>query len=135
MGSLAELIERVEKATGPDREIDVAIAEAVTPLLLPSLKWDRTGNLSSIEDPRVTVEAPLFTSSLDSIVALIAEKLPKGYRASGRTSAYPGMIPGSPRAKFFAEVGDWGSPARAYHDVEPIALLLAFLRAKDRDND
>lgn len=68
MGEIEELIARVEGASGPDQEIDAAIACIFAPSyreLLPH--W-------SPEQRQMMI--PAYTSSLDAIVALIEEKLP-----------------------------------------------------------
>jgi len=62
-GDLTALIERAEKATGPDRELDLAICSA--------LGCDMTG----YEDA-IGLGSETYTSSLDAALALVEEKLP-----------------------------------------------------------
>ena len=59
MTTLTSLRERVEKATGPDREIDVEI--------FFELDWTGQGDART---------APEYTSSIDAVVALIERELP-----------------------------------------------------------
>lgn len=136
MSDLTALIERLEKATGSDRQIDCEIAwetgwdiksrtggnwrEA-----FPQWRGDEYRTLGASDNWGV----PCYTASLDGATALVERVLPGCCRASGKTSLYPGMVPGSSPFKFWAEIGDWGSPARAGHDIEPIAILIALLRA------
>ena len=95
---LAELRERLEKASGPDREIDALIALAWQepnehykqplryPILLPP-ENQRPGILERVEISGVSVySAPKVTGSLDAIVSLIERKLPgllTGFRTVG----------------------------------------------------
>lgn len=58
MSDLDELIQRLEKATGPDRELDIAIASA--------WKQHHSGRWS-------IVNAPYFTSSIDAALTLVPE--------------------------------------------------------------
>lgn len=116
MGRYTDIIARLESASGPDRELDFAIAET-----LGALPRNRFGDDIGVCRP--------VTASLDAAIGLVERVLPDAYRASGRTGLYPGMIPGSSPYAYWAEVGDWGSPSRAGHDREPIALLLALFRA------
>lgn len=86
--ALEELIERVKAATGPDREIDGAIAAALK--LGDNLpdwakkwagEWKPTIQGSVVlmhgdRTPGPHFSAPSFTASIDAIVALIEAKLP-----------------------------------------------------------
>src|SRR5438105_1932936 len=77
---LSALIERVEKATGPDRELDEALALAFgwrlreIVLVRTVLEWERpTGfrlPIGTMADP------PFFTASLDAALALVERVLP-----------------------------------------------------------
>lgn len=58
---MRELIERLEKATGPDRELDEAIHAATNKPLRAGLRW---GNI------------PNYTASIDAAVALTERVLP-----------------------------------------------------------
>lgn len=145
--SYSEIIDRLEKAEGADRELDARVALlagdfklrehdsrwAVFDAPFDPGKWAAASGCKSDQEAIETLATFLslkpYSASLDATVALVERMLPGCYRASGKTAAYPGMIPGSPAEKFFASVGDWGEPTRSYHDVEPIALLLALFRA------
>lgn len=86
--TMQELIERLEKATGADRELDIAIFEAAvavpnvgqmigveprqwdpkyTPLLVPHPKWGFS--------PAVPADAERYTSSIDAALTLVPEGL------------------------------------------------------------
>ena len=106
MAKRDDLIERLEKATGPDREIDTAIEELFDP---------------SFRDSTLR-QATRYTASLDATVALVEEMLP-GWQygievrraANGGNTAWVAPNEDSSRAKTAA------TPA--------IALLIALLRA------
>lgn len=67
MTTLLELAERCEAATGPDRELDKPIAQAVgwTHFFVQKDMWWRSPNGSSHGDP------PRFSASLDAAMTLI----------------------------------------------------------------
>ena len=78
---LSELLERVEKATGPDREMDARICAAIdfredwmkgdtTPLM-----WRSNGHVSMGKNGP-GYRTPEITASLDAALALVNEKLP-----------------------------------------------------------
>jgi len=86
---IAELIERLEKAEGPDREIDADILLALDqqpnehykepwrrPILL-SREQQRPGLLEYVEISGVSARAaPAYTASLDAALSLVERKLP-----------------------------------------------------------
>lgn len=114
--TLSDLITRVESATGPDREIDAAVAEVV----LGWRPYQVADFISSTawfaKDGERTVEVPLYTASIDAVEALIRREMPafsivvSGPRSDGRF---------------------WGEVGRGYAEAATpaLALLLAFLRA------
>lgn len=101
MTELTSLIERLEKAEGPSRDLDAAIFDAIPP----------------------TTDAPYppeFTSSIDAAVSLAERVLPgrsimMGWRQSSETRPW-------------ARVGLWADPD-ATGATPAIALVLATLRA------
>lgn len=82
MTNLQELIERVERASGPDREIDALIFRAIgEPLptqfgpLGIALEWDEDGVSATvpIDDMRVHFTPPAYTASLDAAMMLVPD--------------------------------------------------------------
>jgi len=143
MTDLAGLIERLELASGPDREIDVwlwALSEKV------DLEWQGTtlvagyhgvvgwcdpGKLSrnfrTNRDTRGPGSIPPFTASIDAAVALAEATLP-GCR--WRVEHLPtSMTKGAADRSFWASCGLPGAQEAAYAATSPIALLIATLRA------
>jgi len=116
---IADLIARVEAATGPDRGLDVDVAEIV-------LGWECTRHTNSpfvyvsARDSARVFELPNWSASIDAVVELIRREMP------GATHGYATEGPGA----VFAHVDttpETGSDAS--HKTEALALLLAFLRA------
>jgi hypothetical protein len=118
MSEIGELIERLEKLTGPDREIDADIAATVGAFKekhgLPGGGWVSKGEHYAV------VPAPRYTESIDAAMTM----LPEGFRWGLKTSRH--------RRGYFAEtwtadgkvicgIGDAPTPA--------IALCIAILRA------
>jgi len=82
---LQALIERVEEATGPDRELDVDIAWAIEPDRYRSAYWNgRLGKpgttlplkLDGLERTSVRSNCPALTASVDAALALLGRVLP-----------------------------------------------------------
>lgn len=108
---MKSLIERLEKASGPDRELDVEIAMAID---LPWNKAQRTGDGKSLV-------APFFTSSLDAAMTLV----PEGYDWSlfyDNGEAISGCMPASEDGCCFS---DNHAPTPA------LALCIAALKARE----
>jgi hypothetical protein len=141
--TLTSLIERVEKCEGPDREIDALVYIA---LFDPDVMtdgggyrgerpaqyqkaskiiadgWDDLIGLGQI------IGAPEYTASLDAVVTLIEQALP-GWEWLRQT---PGVmtvyrVPSDPK--------EWAVHIDGVHSVPALALLLAFLKAKERQAD
>lgn len=128
MGDLRALIERVEKLGGPDREVDGEIFYAVA-----GSEWEEAYRRAQEpcgcpHDMAVEVAksryAPRFTASLDAAIALCERVLPGCYREMTGPRKYLN-IPTPVPARFRAVVNN----ATGWHDQEPIALVLAALRA------
>lgn len=113
--TLDELIERVEKGEGADRELDLAVIKEVWPFALVLRHNSETG-----ENETATYHNP--TTSLDSVVMLIEQKL-TGSR--WLTVGYAGEKPDEGCVSLAGQDerhdGKAASPARA--------LLAATLRA------
>lgn len=84
MSDLSSLISRVEKATGPDRTIDVDVMNLLCPrskdearLVLGKLleaKWGGVGEIAN--KTTYFVEAPRLTTSIDAAVSLAERVIP-----------------------------------------------------------
>jgi hypothetical protein len=106
--TLASLLERVEKAEGPDRELDAAIWRV--------LCW-------SNRDTIIPRDA-LLTASLDAALALVEEKLPgcNGLLMFGEPHRNPIM-------RLAPLYPDGRHPVEAGGATLPLAVLSALLRA------
>lgn len=113
---MRDLIERLEKASGPDRELDWRIAEkfdiperwptsALWPPFMPKSKYDKS--------------IPSFTASIDAAVALVERVLP----------GWNWWLGGIGRAA--VDRKDPHSRFEAINASPAIALCLALLRAKE----
>jgi len=87
MSSLTELRERVERATGPDRELDIEIAGALFELSRLTKKLQRSlGFRPGSVEPQIIIRdrfagadtepIPYYTASIDAALALVERKLP-----------------------------------------------------------
>lgn len=114
---MTNLIERLEAAEVGSRELDVLMARAVGGTVIDG-KFETVaswGNVAAV------------TTSVDAALALVAEKLPGWYRMvdggrSHEVSLTDGSVPS-------AEVREDVSRFFATHDSEPIATILAVLKA------
>lgn len=112
--TIAELIERLEKATGPDARLDTDIM--ITLGQWPGRDW------WSYDYQKYTPAN--LTSSLDAAIDLMAKVLPDaglmvGFKQTAET-------------KPWARVGKWNAPD-ATGPNPAIAICLAILKAKQRD--
>jgi hypothetical protein len=156
---LAELRERLEKASGPDRALDGLIA------VLGGWEWHGDGDAerhsefaghwvkpgyptngsfgkrgpglcdcNDIDDVFGNDEdCPRFTASLDAIVSLIERKLPGNHWRVERSCEYPGL---AFRAyQFTAWCGDYGTPKFAEAPTPALALCLAFVKAMEAQSN
>jgi len=107
-GDLTALIERVENATGPDRELDAAIRDAL------------------YEPVKRGAWTP-FTSSLDAALALVEEKLPGTFWhvAKGRTRPDEPLF----GAELVSPEHGGVNVAVEHESSVALALILALLRA------
>lgn len=106
MTALDDLIERAEKATGPDRNLDAMIYWQIN-------NGVGVGTHSS---------APPFTASLDAALSLV----PEGWGPSLRIFSL-----GNAWAHMYGEAkGISGATVEARHNVPAIALVIASLKAK-----
>lgn len=138
---LTGLIERLEKATGPDREIDRDIGLAIdgwvylpddheVALRFPEYPWLQAHN-EIFADSDGALPPAAYTESIDDALALVERKLP-GWQWEIGTWSYP-----EPGRRFSARVArptdypDHSLGIDAWHDsgeTPAIALCLALLR-------
>jgi len=132
MTDLSDLIERVEKASGPDRDLDTALLELSDADFVAQLRrgWRdflpiRETDVAAIRSEAAYVEAhaPPYTESLDAAVAL-CERVLEGWAWNVGTVHFG-------RDGFMAEV--YRNSMVIFEARAPtpaLALLLAMLRAK-----
>lgn len=134
---LVELVERVTKATGPDREIDVAICLALSyigcfPAPLNLRRSDDAGWLDYEADEDgdgrlvdCTDVAPELTASTDAALALVERKLPGVWWIMSKGKLSEG------EALFACQLLFGADESLAIEDADtlPLAIILALLRA------
>ena len=115
----AELIEKLERADGPSRELDASIQRAFAGS--PSDHWfaDHKGVWVSDDS------APRYTASIDAALTLV----PEGALWSAEAWDTNGVYPAHVRASAWV----LGAP-RGYAATPAIALCIAALKAKEADN-
>ena len=125
VADLAALIERLEKLTSPDREVDDLIGAAV-------FRTEPVGPFSP--GSKVDKRLPRYTASLDAVIALVERELP-GWCVISNSKDGQGTVlihkDGAPYADM--PRADSGSQARPIAIAHCLALLHA-LRAKGGDN-
>jgi hypothetical protein len=128
---LTGLIERVEKATGPDRYLDGAIWKALHPQLADTNARDTAGWLVGGDHAQAT-RAPEITASLDAALALVEEKLPGVYWhvARGKTRPDEPLF----GAELVTTKGNQIAAVEHDHSAA-LALILALLRALQSQSD
>lgn len=112
--SLDGLIERVKVATGPDRELDIAIGDA-----LPPEKIFSSGHWFNRDD---FVRYPAVTNSIDSAIALAGRLLPHHRFALFTDGQGRGPC-------CLVMIGDDPVVAQEFGATLPLAIILAFLTA------
>ncbi len=136
MGELSELISRLEKAEGPDREIDAWIGYH-TDLAVEGMSWrakiDRFGidhaMKAATSDSNIwSTSLPPYTASLDATVALIERVLPGWGWQIGPFPKMRAQLAEPIQTNYGPGVGVRG---QSTGPTAPIALLLALLRAKE----
>ena len=121
MSDLSSLIARLEKATGPDTELDVDIAIALG--VIPSREWWSTNYVKAGILGR-------YTASVDAAAGLLQNKLPGWFWRCGSTPLFPcGWAFISRTDANNALPGDEFSSADGKAATPAIALVLATLRA------
>lgn len=121
MTDLSDLIERVRKAEGTDRQLDYALFCHFAPMEVASAWHPLHGHK--------------YTSSLDAITALIEKKLP------GAKKSLTELVVGWSSSVLILDAVDGSAVAEDFHadaPTAPLALCLAFLLAiqsQDTDHD
>ena len=131
MTALADLIARVEKAEGPDREIDAAICLALESDRFGQWRAARPkGLMLSIEDDlaRFASKRGHLTASLDAAVALVERRLPElwewSVRCYGKPPQYCAYVDAPAGGKKFWHFDTYIANAAA----PALAIILALLR-------
>jgi hypothetical protein len=111
---MRDLIKRLEGATGPDRELDLAVCQVCG--IFYSYADTPTG-------PK-HISCPAYTASLDAALALVGEKLPDAaWSVGNRAFGGQAYLMLKPAAAMFDGIGS--SPA--------LAVLIALLKALEAD--
>lgn len=127
---LMKLAERVEAATGPDRELDAMIAVAVAfvavgsnPPSARALHKDHGGNNSYEDIGKHWPRLPAYTASLDTAITLVPDidewRPLLDATDSGESNFYAELFPGDDRPT-----------AKGHAQSLPLALCAAALRAR-----
>ena len=138
MGNFSEIIERLERAEGPDREIDAEVF-TIAGMPLPDeflnrrvgIAWDMEQNCfvaDIMADFQVRFDHPHYTASLDAAIGLVERMLPECYRELSGPRKYlniPTSVPNRFRAEITTNSGFQSSTAVGWGKYEPIALILA----------
>ena len=132
--SLIHLIERLEKATGPDRELDGEIASV---LALHPKYWQRGVKSASADGLWFkglhNWRAPDYTSSIDAAMTLVPEGMVCGFSGPTRKSSGVGH-----EGMFFGTCGSF--PDDGFHiaviaTTPAVALCIAALKAQAATRD
>lgn len=130
MSDLAELLKRVEAATGPDRALDASICALLAPPVIfehwlsntardnldPTL-WEASSN-GYVSHPNWTYgndqlgksQAPQFTASIDAVLALVERKLPDHWGVGFFKASYMPEIGYKGEGRYCGEVWHVASP-------------------------
>lgn len=132
MAGLKELIERVEKATGPDRKIDGLAWKLIYEQ--PGDVWRQLADddVWYRADPVDTIayDAPPYnTVSVDAVIALIGEKTDWHWILHGGGNRPAHAVIDGGHGDIWIELAAVDAPTPA------LALLLAFLRSWEAKND
>lgn len=140
MTDLTTLIAKLEAATGPDRELDVAISCDIDGCVLEKRGNDRKEWLYPVEgdggrqDPSAYGQflSPRFTSSIDDAVAL-AERVLPGFVFDYIGQDYISVDNGYKATGWIVEVVN-GKRFQGQAQSLPIAIVIAILRAKQAED-
>lgn len=139
---MTDLIKRLQKADGPDRELDAIICAQLLAFNHPVKEWDvpfvaKKINKGHLNDWFVVTrdvefdapggyafQVPEYTASLDATLALVAEALPGASVQMYIVSAVIGR----------AEIGFNRKVWSGRHKSPAISLLIALLQTQTKDN-
>ncbi len=133
--TLSSLIERLEKATGPSRELDGEILLAIGHDQAKFLRWvgmQPKGDKSATLQKFALRFAPSFTSSLDSAMTLVMEgySFELTYSAAGEGAMRRARLWDWRRGpKMFDPTNEWEAVAKTL----PLALIIAALKSRLSD--
>jgi hypothetical protein len=142
MNNLSALRERVEKAEGPDRELDaviwLALIPGVTRRTTHVAHWQKPYDIDETRDETGRlINVPHYTASIDAAVALIERKLPG---CGWSITRYENPNIWTPATTYIADVtlpgkiGD-GAMFDACSNATPaLALIAALLNALENAN-
>lgn len=127
------LLDRLKELKEPSREVDEAIiaicfpawGKAEPPYYAPHCVGDEPIYWHA-PDWLYKQPCPKLTASIDAAVALVEKMLPGAFREMTGPRRYLN-IPTPVPAKFRSEIFHDAGSAVAWHDHEPIALLIALL--------
>lgn len=158
--SLSHLIERLERATGPDRETDLAIQLAIEPdgdiagLMQfrrgfdgkPGMAWDIHHGGSVCFEKRDDggrcfynggYPLPKYSSSIDAAMTLVPQSDDPTWR--WRIVEFQEWNKGNSYWFWRARISGWPNMRPVYecgeHPISPIALCIASLKARLHDRD
>ena len=122
MTTIPSLIEKLRGLKGPDREVDVAIVQAIYPRIGQCTSHCVGDDPIFWREPYYKEKCPPLTASLDAVTALIMREMPKclcDMNTFGAAAIYPNWL-----------IGDVDTKYAATAETPAIALLIAFLEAK-----
>lgn len=119
---IADLIERVERASGPDREIDGEAWKLFVEK--PGDVWSDEFGVWHLQDPNDTIAwepPPYLTSSLDAVLSLVERVRPGwGWQVNGGSLA---------KVATLMDDDSWSVPFEGAAATPPLAVLSALLRS------
>jgi len=130
---LTSLVERVEGASGADREIDRQLAVAIDGFWIEHQEYRGARYCHLDKDGRVSMPGqagdmlvPAYTASVDAALALVERVLPGAY---WRLEALPPALQEAYGAPFWASCGLPGEQEDAWGQEAASTLCAALLRA------
>lgn len=131
MSKYADIIERLEKATGPDIELGAAILTASGTYVLERRGSDRQEwlyptfqNYGRINPKFCGEYGKDPTRYIDTAIALVERMFSPGYYRLEKLKGLP-----DPHHAYWATAGASGEQEDAYAPTSPLAILLALFRA------
>ena len=119
MTDIAGLVERLEAATGPDRELDLDLARALVPDVIVS----RRNSDDTANEPYTYWE---YTGSIDAALSLVERKLPTDYHFFELSIGHKRAHCEIHDQRIYDPIGTADAP------TAPLALLIALLKALEQ---